>query len=301
MALRALVRPMLARVPTAHATRMTMRPSYAALAPVRSFAASAADSSAAAASPATASFEEDEDASPLDARMQFTTQPLDRDGNPVGGAKLLRTAGPLDPRHFRLPNASFIMVRVNARHKYNKKIITGGPSSRKNTRGAPVVEVADAPREKDPYLVAFRVPLNYNKLQIRNYLEEIYKIDVVDVRTMIYLGKERRNYRTGLREKRSDYKKAYVRLLHPFPYPTLEEQRKMSTGLTHEPQPLPVAPVLSAEQAAREAEQAEIARVKAEQDRIQFEARERVRKQVEENLKTLEHEQAQKSGIRGNR
>jgi len=33
--------------------------------------------------------------------------------------------------------------------------------------------------------------------------------------------------RTGLIEKKPDYKKAYVTLLHPFKYPTLDEQRNM--------------------------------------------------------------------------
>jgi hypothetical protein len=185
MALRTLVRSMAARAPAAHASRMMMplRPSCASLtsAPMRSLATAASSSSSVE--------EAADDADALDARVQFTTQPLDRDGNPIGSPELLRSAdgGPLDPRHFRLPNESFIMVRIHPLHKYNKKIITGGPESRKNTRGAKV-PVPAIPREKDPYLVAFRVPLHYNKLQIRNYLEEIYKIDVVDVHTMIYLG-----------------------------------------------------------------------------------------------------------------
>jgi len=119
---------------------------------------------------------------------------------------------PFDVRQFRLPNIWMRMLRV-------RPSVTAPRS--KFVRENPI------PREHDPCLVAFRVPLNVNKIQIRNYLEEIYKIDVVKVNTMIYLGKERRSHRTGLRQKKSDYKKAYVTIKQPFKYPSLEEQRNM--------------------------------------------------------------------------
>jgi hypothetical protein len=101
-------------------------------------------------------------------------------------------------------------------------------------------------------------------------------------------------------EKKSDYKKAYVRLVHPFPYPTLEEQRKMSAGIAHVPQPKVVPPPATAEEAATQAaQQAEQERLQAEVARQKFEAKERVRKQVEDNLNKLNN--MQRDGVRGNR
>jgi len=223
--------------------------------------------------------------------MQYTRQPLDRDGNAIGEPVLERTAGPLDPRHFRLPNESFIMIRVNPLHK-SDKIVAGGPSSRRNTRGAPVEETA-VPREKDPYLVAFRVPLHYNKMQIRNYLEEIYRISIVDVRTLIYLGKSSRSRKTGLWVKKPDWKKAYVRLLHPFPFPTLDEQRKMINTLNHEPQELPVAseqPLSDEERAQQETAQAALdAATEANRAR-----QDHIRQQVADRLANVKAQQAER-------
>jgi ribosomal protein L23 len=117
----------------------------------------------------------------------------------------------MDPRFFRLPNLLFTMVRV------------GKSQSKVDLKGPVVI-----PRELDPKLVAFRVPLNVNKIQIRNYLEELYKVDVEKVHTLIYLGKEKTNPKTGKVFKRPDYKKAYVRVSKPFPYPSMEEQRRWS-------------------------------------------------------------------------
>jgi ribosomal protein L23 len=66
--------------------------------------------------------------------------------------------------------------------------------------------------------VCFKVPLNVNKMQIRNYLEEIYKLDIVKVDTSILLGKRRLNY-LGFHFKRPDVKKAYVTLKDKFEFP----------------------------------------------------------------------------------
>lgn len=51
---------------------------------------------------------------------------------------------------------------------------------------------------------------------------------------LLLSGKEKRNFKTGLLEKKPDYKKAYVTLLHPFKYPTLDEQRNMRTVMPDE-------------------------------------------------------------------
>jgi len=52
--------------------------------------------------------------------------------------------------------------------------------------------------------------------------------------TVVFAGKETRNFKTGLLQKKPDYKKAYVTLLHPFKYPTLDEQRNMRTVMPTE-------------------------------------------------------------------
>jgi ribosomal protein L23 len=67
-------------------------------------------------------------------------------------------------------------------------------------------------------VVVFKVPLHYNKIMIKNYLEELYKIGVKKVNTAIYLGKTRIN-RHGFYYRRSDWKKAYVRLTEEFKHP----------------------------------------------------------------------------------
>jgi large subunit ribosomal protein L23 len=76
--------------------------------------------------------------------------------------------------------------------------------------------------EKSTYIkenlrtVAFKVERNANKLQIKDAVEEIYKVKVESVRTAIFHGKKRRQGRyTG---RRPDWKKAYV---------TLKEGEKM--------------------------------------------------------------------------
>ncbi len=69
-----------------------------------------------------------------------------------------------------------------------------------------------------PNEVAFRVPLNMNKIQIKSYLEEIYRVPVMNVNTAIYLGKKRLTSK-GFYYKRPDWKKALVTLTQPFKIP----------------------------------------------------------------------------------
>lgn len=69
-----------------------------------------------------------------------------------------------------------------------------------------------------PNTAVFRVPLDMNRLQIKDYLEELYRIPVVRVNTMIYLGKHRFTSK-GYFYRRPDWKKAVVTLTEEFKFP----------------------------------------------------------------------------------
>ena len=56
----------------------------------------------------------------------------------------------------------------------------------------------------------FVVPLKANKVEIRQAVEQIFKVKVLDVNTIRVLGKVKRMGRT--QGKRPDYKKAIVKL-----------------------------------------------------------------------------------------
>jgi large subunit ribosomal protein L23 len=58
--------------------------------------------------------------------------------------------------------------------------------------------------------VVFRVRPRANKLAIKNAVETLFKVKVEKVRTIQYLGKERRVGKN--RGRRPDWKKAYVTL-----------------------------------------------------------------------------------------
>ncbi|KAJ1836635.1 mitochondrial 54S ribosomal protein YmL41 [Coemansia sp. RSA 2706] len=66
---------------------------------------------------------------------------------------------------------------------------------------------------------AFRVPLNINKLDIRDYLTHIYNVTVTDVRTAVLPGKLFVNRYTGQKERTSRTKKAIVTMKEEFAYP----------------------------------------------------------------------------------
>ncbi len=78
-----------------------------------------------------------------------------------------------------------------------------------------------------PNEVLFHVPLWHNKVQIKNYLEEIYNVEVDKVHTNITLGKTRRfgmKYRV-IHKKAPDVKKAYVTLRNQtFDFPDIAEE-----------------------------------------------------------------------------
>ncbi|KAJ2900849.1 mitochondrial 54S ribosomal protein YmL41 [Coemansia aciculifera] len=66
---------------------------------------------------------------------------------------------------------------------------------------------------------AFRVPLNVNKLDIKDYLTHIYNVNVTDVRTAVFPGKVTLNRFTGQKERSSRTKKAIVTTTEEFEYP----------------------------------------------------------------------------------
>ena len=71
-----------------------------------------------------------------------------------------------------------------------------------------VTEKSTALMEQGKY--TFRVPLAATKIQIRQAVEQIFKVKVQDVNTMRYEGKLKRMGRT--QGRRSDWKKAVVTL-----------------------------------------------------------------------------------------
>ena len=74
---------------------------------------------------------------------------------------------------------------------------------------APIVtEKTAAMMQENRY--AFKVALNANKIEIRQAVEEVFKVKVLAVNTVRVLGKVKRMGRT--QGKRSDYKKAFVQL-----------------------------------------------------------------------------------------
>ncbi|CAG8432708.1 5690_t:CDS:2 [Diversispora eburnea] len=80
-----------------------------------------------------------------------------------------------------------------------------------------------------PNQVAFRIPPNVNKLDIRDYLTHIYQIKVVDVRTMNYAAKRPVRKRDGAMRGKyvSKYKKAIVTLCDNFKYPPIPDKQSL--------------------------------------------------------------------------
>jgi len=58
--------------------------------------------------------------------------------------------------------------------------------------------------------VVFRIRQDASKEQIRNVVEDLFKVTVVKVRTANFLGKERRRGR--IKGRRPNWKKAYITL-----------------------------------------------------------------------------------------
>ena len=72
-----------------------------------------------------------------------------------------------------------------------------------------LTEKATALAEKNKYF--FEVVPSANKIDIKRAVEELYKVSVVNVNTMRYAGKKKRE-RSAQYGKRSDWKRAVVTL-----------------------------------------------------------------------------------------
>lgn len=66
--------------------------------------------------------------------------------------------------------------------------------------------------EQPPNVVQFQCSMEMTKYDIKNYLEKIYKIPCVDVRTRIHMPKTRRDPGRGYVVKDDDIKYAYITL-----------------------------------------------------------------------------------------
>lgn len=69
--------------------------------------------------------------------------------------------------------------------------------------------------KQPPNIVQFACSMEMTKYDIQNYLEKIYKIPVIDVRTRIALGKTKRDQK-GYVVKEEDTKLAYVTLVRVY-------------------------------------------------------------------------------------
>ena len=75
---------------------------------------------------------------------------------------------------------------------------------------APIITEKSARLNEKFKQVIFKVDLNANKREIKQAVEELFKVEVIAVTTSVVKGKTKRN-RTGT-YKRSNYKKAFVTL-----------------------------------------------------------------------------------------
>ena len=75
---------------------------------------------------------------------------------------------------------------------------------------APIITEQTASLGENLKQVVFKVDLSANKRQIKQAVEELFKVEVVNVTTSIVKGKRKRN-RFGI-YKKSNYKKAFVSL-----------------------------------------------------------------------------------------
>ncbi|KAM0728176.1 Large ribosomal subunit protein uL23m [Formica fusca] len=86
-----------------------------------------------------------------------------------------------------------------------------------------------APGSKQlPNVVQFHCSMEMTKYDIKNYLEKIYNIGIVDVRTRIAMGKTKKDRLQGCIIKEDDRKIAYVVLPkdQSFVFPDLFKDRK---------------------------------------------------------------------------
>ena len=73
---------------------------------------------------------------------------------------------------------------------------------------SPIITEQTAQLGENLKQVVFKVDLSANKLEIKKAVEELFKVEVVNVTTSIVKGKQKRN-RFGI-YKKANYKKAFV-------------------------------------------------------------------------------------------
>lgn len=73
-----------------------------------------------------------------------------------------------------------------------------------------VTEKSTVMREQQDPVMTFEVDPNANKIQVKNAVEELFKVEVAEVRLFNVRGKVKRLGRYA--GKRRDWRKAYVRL-----------------------------------------------------------------------------------------
>lgn len=67
--------------------------------------------------------------------------------------------------------------------------------------------------EQPPNVVQFACSMEMTKYDVQNYLEKVYDVPVVEVRTRIGMGDTRRDMKVGYVTKDDDTKYAYVTLV----------------------------------------------------------------------------------------
>ncbi|XP_026750037.2 39S ribosomal protein L23, mitochondrial [Galleria mellonella] len=90
------------------------------------------------------------------------------------------------------------------------------------------MKLVHPPPKQLPNTVHFHCSMEMTKYDIRNYLEKIYNVPVIDVRTKIILGKFRKDLGKGYVVKDDDIKYAYVTLPKDtkFVFPDIFEKSK---------------------------------------------------------------------------
>ena len=58
----------------------------------------------------------------------------------------------------------------------------------------------------------FKLDAEYSKDQVRKAIEDKYKVKVIDIRTVTIPGKIKKNWKTNIKTRKQDYKKAIVEL-----------------------------------------------------------------------------------------
>uniref|UniRef100_A0A2R5LGF2 Large ribosomal subunit protein uL23m n=1 Tax=Ornithodoros turicata TaxID=34597 RepID=A0A2R5LGF2_9ACAR len=79
--------------------------------------------------------------------------------------------------------------------------------------------------------VKFIVSLQMTKYDVKNYLEKIYNVPVVDVRTVVKRGKIRRATGKVYLVKDDDYRVAFVTLTQNFEFPDLFPESKIKEDM----------------------------------------------------------------------